>query len=614
MTNTIPGTSIGEAKQIDLDSIIERPPAGRSGLPTSLAGWLTTTDHKALGVAYAVTAFFFAAVGGLLSGIIRTELAEPGLQFVDEATYNQLFTIHGSVMVYLFAVPFGFALANYLVPLQIGAPDLAFPRLNAFSYWLYLIGGVLMLLGFVTDGGAASFGWFAYAPLSGASGSPGLGADLWIISVIATGTSGTLTAVNVVTTVVMLRAPGMTMFRLPILTWNLLLTSVMVLMAFPVLSGALILLLADRHLGAHLFEPTGGGSPILWQHLFWFFGHPEVYIVALPFFGVVTEIFPVFSRRPVFGYKGLVIATITIAAFSTSVWAHHMFVTGEVYLPFFAATSFMIAVPTGVKVFNWIFTMWGGSISFEPPMLFAVGFLVTFVGGGITGVILASPTLDFALSDSYFVVAHFHYVMGGTVVFAMFAAIYFWWPKVTGRMLSARLGRIQFWLLLLGFNVTFFSMHLAGLVGMPRRVADYEDFAGLQTFNLIATLGVPIVIASTIPFFIAVWKSLRGPRNAGADPWHANSLEWATSSPPPEHNFEWLPPIRSERPVFDFRWLNHDSVGATGEAEAWRHRQEHDENWFPLHPWIDTPENEPRGDVQSSPSTSSARDVPGDET
>ncbi len=603
VSTEIAGTGSDEAKQVDVDAIIGLPPAGRSGLPNSLAGWLTTTDHKALGVAYAVTAFMFAAVGGVLSGIMRTELARPGLQFVDESTYNQLFTMHGSVMVYLFAVPFGFALANYLVPLQIGAPDLAFPRLNAFAYWMYLIGGLTMLAGFLTDGGAAGFGWFAYAPLSGPIGSPGLGPDLWIVSIIVTGTSGTLTAVNVIATVVTMRTPGMTMFRLPILVWNILLTNIMVLLVFPVFSGALMLLLADRRLDTHFFDPVGGGSPILWQHLFWFFGHPEVYIVALPFFGVVTEIFPVFSRRPIFGYKGLIIATISISALSTSVWAHHMFVTGSVYLPFFATTSFLIAVPTGVKVFNWTFTMWGGSLSFDPPMLFAIGFLVTFVGGGLTGVMLASPTLDFALSDSYFLVAHFHYVMGGTVVFAVFAAIWFWWPKVTGRMLPAWLGHVQFWLLLIGFNMTFFVMHLAGLAGMPRRVADYEGFDTISRFNLISSLGLLVIVASTVPFFAAVVISLRGPRNAGADPWQANSLEWATSSPPPEHNFKWLPPIRSERPVFDLRWVNHPRVGATGVSDAWRHRQNHDEHWFPLHPWIDSAAEEPRGTTPPDLST-----------
>ena len=574
-----------ELRLVDVDEIVRTTTAGRrTGLPRTLTGWLTTTDHKAIGIAYAVTSLVFLAIGGALAGIIRTELARPGLQVVDESTYNSLFTIHGSVMVYLFAVPFGFALANYLVPLQIGAPDLAFPRLNALSYWLYLFGGITMLLGFLTDGGAAAFGWYAYPPLSGPIGSPGLGADLWVIAIILTGTSGTLSAVNVITTVSMMRAPGMTMFRMPILTWNLYLTSFMVLVAFPVLSGALVMLEADRRFGTHFFEPTDGGSPVLYQHLFWFFGHPEVYIVALPFFGVVTEILPVFARRPIFGYKGLVLATLAISALSTSVWAHHMFVTGEVVLEFFAATSFLIAVPTGVKVFNWIGTMWGGSISFEPPMLFSVGFLVTFIAGGLTGVMLASPTLDFHFNDTYFVVAHFHYVMGGTVVFALFAAIYFWWPKVTGRMLDRRLGAWHFWLLLVGFNLTFFVMHLLGRDGMPRRVADYEPTDDFELWNMISTIGMGVLVISTVPFLVNIVQSLRRPPTAGADPWHANSLEWATSSPPPEHNFAWLPPIRSERPVFDLRWINHDDVSAIGATQAWTDRQEHDSHWFPLHP------------------------------
>ncbi len=580
----------GDAELFEIDDFIgdghdEDGGAEHKGLPRTLVGWLTTTDHKAIGVAYAVTALVFLAIGGALAGVIRAELAQPGEQFIDEGFYNQVFTIHGSVMVFLFAVPFGFALANYLVPLQIGAPDLAFPRLNALSYWLYLFGGVIMLAGFLTDGGAAAFGWYGYPPLSGPVGSPGLGADLWIVALILTGTSGTLSAINIITTITMMRAPGMTMFRMPILSWNVFLTSFMVLVAFPVLSGALVMLEADRRFGTHFYDPGAGGSPILYQHLFWFFGHPEVYIVALPFFGVVTEIFPVFARRPVFGYKGLVLATITISALSTSVWAHHMFVTGAVVLPFFAATSFLIAVPTGVKVFNWIGTMWGGSISWEAPMLFSVGFLVTFVAGGVTGVILASPTLDFHLNDTYFVVAHFHYVMGGTVVFALFAAIYFWWPKVTGRMLDKRLGQWHFWLLVIGFNATFFVMHFLGRDGMPRRVADYQPTDDFELWNLIASLGFVVLVISTVPFLWNVIASFRKPMTAGPDPWHANSLEWATSSPPPVHNFTWLPPIRSERPVFDLRWMNHADVSAIGTTDAWKNRQDHDTRWVPLHPY-----------------------------
>jgi cytochrome c oxidase subunit 1 len=596
VTTTDPGPALGaddDRRLVTIDEVLEGREVHPGHLPRSITGWLTTTDHKALGVAYIVTSLLFLAIGGALAGLIRAELAEPGLQILDEQTYNGVFTIHGSVMVYLFAVPFGFGIANYLVPLQIGAPDLAFPRLNAFSYWLYLIGGLLMLVGFVTDGGAAAFGWFAYPPLSGAAGSPGLGADLWIISIILTGTSGTLTAVNIIATITMLRTPGMTLFRMPILTWNIFITNFMVLLAFPVLSGALLMLEADRQFGTHFFDPVDGGSPILWQHLFWFFGHPEVYIVALPFFGVVTEIFPVFSRRPVFGYKGLVLATLTIGALSTSVWAHHMFVTGDVEVSFFALTSLLIAVPTGVKVFNWLGTMWDGSLSFAAPMKFSLGFLITFVFGGITGVMLASPTLDFHLSDSYFVVAHFHYVMGGTVVFAVFGAIYFWWPKVTGRLLSERLGSWHFWLLMVGFNMTFLFMHLLGRDGMPRRVADYEPIAEFERWNFLASIGYVVLVASMVPFLVNVVRSLRRPPTVGADPWHAYSLEWATTSPPPDHNFAWLPPIRSERPVFDFRWINYDDVGAAGTTEAWEARQEHDGQWLPLHQWTPQPEREP---------------------
>ena len=594
-----------DRRLVEIDEFLGDPDAhGPRGLPRSIMGWLTTTDHKALGIAYIVTSMIFLLIGGVLAGIIRAELAEPGLQIVSAETYNSVFTIHGSVMVYLFAVPFGFGLANYLVPLQIGAPDLAFPRLNSFSYWLYLIGGAIMLLGFVSDGGAASFGWFAYPPLSGGGGTPGIGADMWIVSILLTGTSGTLTAINVIATVTMMRTPGMTLFRMPIMTWNLFITAFMVLLAFPVLSGALLMLEADRQFGTHFFDPVNGGSPILWQHLFWFFGHPEVYIVALPFFGVVTEIFPVFSRRPVFGYKGLVLATLSIGALSTSVWAHHMFVTGDIVLPFFALTSALIAVPTGVKVFNWLGTMWDGSLSFEAPMKFSIGFLVTFVGGGITGIVLASPTLDFHLTDSYFVVAHFHYVMGGTVIFAMFAAIYFWWPKVTGRMLSERLGTIHFWLLMIGFNMTFFFMHLLGRDGLPRRIADYRPVSNFELWNKVASLGFVVLVASFVPFFVSVVRSLRQPATVGADPWHANSLEWATASPPVEHNFTWLPPIRSERPVFDLRWINHEDIGAAATADAWAARQEHDEQWLPLHQWTGDPESEPTG--ESRPTERSA--------
>ena len=384
--------------------------------------WVTTTDHKVIGQLYLITSFVFFLIGGLMAMVMRAELARPGNQIVSNEQYNQLFTMHGTIMLLLFATPLFVGFANVIMPLQIGSPDVAFPRLNMFSYWLFLFGGLIAMAGFLTPDGAAAFGWFAYAPLNSEIYSPGVGADLWIMGLALSGFGTILGGVNFITTIFSMRAPGMTMFRMPIFTWNILLTSVLVLMAFPVLAAALLALEADRKFGAHIFDPANGGA-ILWQHLFWFFGHPEVYIIALPFFGIVSEVLPVFSRKPIFGYKGLVFATIAIAGLSVTVWAHHMFPTGAVLLPFFSFMTFLIAVPTGVKFFNWIGTMWRGSLTFETPMLWSIGFLVTFLFGGLTGMILASPPLDFPVSDSYFVVAHFHYVVFGTVVFAMFAGL-----------------------------------------------------------------------------------------------------------------------------------------------------------------------------------------------
>ncbi|HQD69406.1 MAG TPA: cbb3-type cytochrome c oxidase subunit I, partial [Ornithinibacter sp.] len=388
---------------------------------STVVKWVTTTDHKVIGNLYFITAFIWFIIGGLMALVIRAELMAPGLQVVDNPDqYNQMFTMHGTIMLLLFATPLFAGFANALMPLQIGAPDVAFPRLNMFAYWLYVFGGAIAAAGFLTPGGAAAFGWFAYAPLSDASFSPGLGGDLWVFGLALGGFGTILGAVNFITTILCMRAPGMTMFRMPIFTWTVLVTSILVLLIFPALAAALFALGADRRFGAHVFDPDNGGA-ILWQHIFWFFGHPEVYVIALPFFGIISEVLPVFSRKPIFGYKTLVYATIAIAALSVSVWAHHMYVTGQVLLPFFAIMTMLIAVPTGVKFFNWIGTMWGGKLSFDTPMLWSIGFLVTFLFGGLTGVILASPALDFQLSDSYFVVAHFHYVVFGTVVFAMFA-------------------------------------------------------------------------------------------------------------------------------------------------------------------------------------------------
>jgi cytochrome c oxidase subunit 1 len=487
--------------------------------------------------------------------LMRAELARPGLQILSAEQFNQLFTMHGSIMMFLFAPAAAFGFTNYIMPLQIGAPDMSFPRLNAFSYWLYLFGGTLVLCGFLLPEGAADFGWIAYTPLSDIIHSPSLGSDMWIVGLVTSGLGTILGGVNFVTTIITLRAPGMTMFRMPIFTWNMLVTSILVLMAFPVLAAAWLALMADRHFGAHIYDPSNGGA-ILYQHLFWFFGHPEVYIVAIPFFGIITEVIPVFSRKPVFGYKGLVFATISIGALSMTVWAHHMFVTGAVLLPFFAFMSFLIAVPTGVKFFNWIGTMWRGQLTFETPMLFCVGFLVTFLLGGVTGVMLASPPIDFHVSDTYFVVAHFHYVLFGTVVFAFFAGIYFWFPKITGRMMDDRLGKVHFWTLFVGFHTTFLVQHWLGDEGMPRRIADYRAADGFTTLNTISSIGAFVLGASTLPFLYNLVTSYRTGRKAiGDDPWgFGNSLEWATSCPPPRHNFVTMPRIRSERPAFDLHY------------------------------------------------------------
>jgi cytochrome c oxidase subunit 1 len=520
-----------------------------------LLRWLTTTDHKLIGLSYMVTALVAFLVAGAFAELIRIELAEPGRQVLSTERFNQLFTLHGSLMLYVFAVPFFFGLANYLVPLQIGAPDMAFPRLNALSYWLYLGGALLMVAGLATAGGAADFGWFAYVPLSDAVHAPGVGGDLWILAIVLTGTSGILTAVNLVTTVVMLRAPGMTFFRMPMFTWDMLVTSILVLMAFPVLTAALAMLFAERRLDAHLFDVSAGGAPILWQHLFWWFGHPEVYIAILPAFGIVTEVFPVFSRKPVFGYRGLVLATLAIAGLSLGVWAHHMFTTGAVLLPFFSLMTFLIAVPTGVKFFNWIGTMWRGSLTFESPMLFALGFLFLFLMGGLTGPMLAATPVDFAVSDTYFVVAHFHYVLFGGSVMGGYAALYYWFPKFSGRRLSEGLAHWHFWLTMAGMNLAFFPMHLAGLRGMPRRVADFSPDAGLSFLNRLSTAGALLLGLSIVPLVWNLVVSLRRGPEAGDDPWGGHTLEWATTSPPPEFNFTSLPPIRSERPVFDLHHI-----------------------------------------------------------
>ncbi|HBX80361.1 MAG: cytochrome c oxidase subunit I [Propionibacteriaceae bacterium] len=527
--------------------------------------YLTTTDHKVIARMYIWTAMSFFAFGGVLALAIRAELVLPGLQFLDRETFNEFFTMHGTIMLLMFATPMFAAFANAIMPIQIGAPDVAFPRLNMMSYWLFLFGSLMACSGFLTPGGAASFGWFAYVPLSDAINSPGVGGDLWLMGLYMLGLSSILGAVNFITTIVTMRAPGMTMFRMPIFSWNILVTSIMILIAFPILAAGLLVLESDRRLGTHIFDAATGGA-VLWQHLFWFFGHPEVYIIALPFFGIITEILPVFSRKPVFGYIGLVAATLAIGALSIAVWAHHMFVTGAVNLPFFSFMTFTIAVPTGVKFFNWIGTMWGGSVSMDAPMLWALGFLTTFLFGGLTGIMLASPPLDFQLSDTYFVVAHFHYVLFGTVVFSVFAGLFFWWPKLYGRRLNEFWGKVQFWLLFVGFHTTFLVQHWLGVEGMQRRIADYLPQEGFTFLNQLSTFGAFLLGVSFLPFMWNLWISRNAPKITVNDPWGwGRSLEWATSCPPPRHNFTSLPRIRSNSPAFD---VSHPELGALAGAKS----------------------------------------------
>ena len=552
MTTTAPRPSVTETPQG-----LSNATVARKG--NVFVEWITTTDHKKIGYLYLITSFLYFLLGGVMALVIRAQLFAPGLEIVaTKEQYNQLFTMHGTIMLLMFATPLFAGFANVLMPLQIGSPDVAFPRLNALAYWFFSFGSLIAVAGFLTPQGAASFGWFAYTPLSSQTFSPGLGGNLWVFGLGLSGFGTIVGAVNFITTIITMRVPGMTMWRMPIFTWNTLVTSILVLLAFPVLAAAMLALGSDRVFGSHVYDAANGGA-ILWQHLFWFFGHPEVYIIALPFFGIVSEIFPVFSRKPIFGYKTLVYATIAIAALSMTVWAHHMYVTGSVLLPFFALMTMLIAVPTGVKIFNWLGTMWRGSVTFETPIVFALGFLISFVFGGLTGVILASPPLDFHVSDSYFVVAHFHYVVFGTVVFAMFAGFYFWWPKFTGKMLNESLGHVHFWILFVGFHMTFLIQHWLGVMGMPRRYATYLPEDGFTWMNQLSTVGSVLLALSMIPFLLNVYLTARnGQKVTVNDPWgYGRSLEWATSCPPPRHNFTSIPRIRSESPAFD---LNHPEV------------------------------------------------------
>jgi cytochrome c oxidase subunit 1 len=521
---------------------------------STLLTWLSTVDHKRIGILYLVTSLVFFALGGLESLLIRTQLWAPRAAVIDPEVFNQVFTMHGTTMIFLVVMPMLIGFGNYLVPLMIGARDMAFPRLNALSYWLFFFGGALLYFSFFA-GHAPDVGWFAYAPLTGQAFSRDLGTDYWILGLLVSGI-GTLGAgINLISTILAMRAPGMTIGKMPLFVWMMLFDAVLILFAFPPLTAAQAMLLLDRNIGTHFFDPSGGGSVLLWQHLFWFFGHPEVYIMVLPAFGIVSEIVPVFSRKVIFGYESVAAATVAIAFISMGVWAHHMFAVGmNRWLDaFFSGASFLIAVPTGIKIFNWIATMYGGRLRFDTPMLFIFGFLSMFVIGGLTGVMLAAVPVDLQVTDSYFVVAHFHYVLFGGSLFAIMGGFYYWFPKMSGRMLSERLGRWHFALMLIGFNLTFAPMHIAGILGMPRRVYTYAADAGWTIWNRIATVGAFVLLIAFALFFINLLLSSRRGRPAGDDPWDAWTLEWATSSPPASYNFERIPKVRSRRPLWDMK-------------------------------------------------------------
>jgi cytochrome c oxidase subunit I len=514
--------------------------------------WVATVDHKRIGVLYLVTALFFFAIGGVEALLIRIQLAQPNLHFLSPDAYNQIFTMHGTTMIFLVVMPTLVGFANYLVPLMIGARDMAFPRLNALSYWLFPFGGLLLHFSLLA-GGAPAAGWFSYAPLSETPYSSTPGTDYWILALLVLGIGSVGGAINIIATVITLRVPGLTIRRLPLFVWMTFVTAILITLALPVLNGALVMLLVDRRLDAHFFQATGGGSAILWEHLFWTFGHPEVYIMALPAFGMISEIIPVFSRKPIFGYGFVAASTVAIAILSFGVWAHHMFAVGMGHRAdlAFAIGSMAIAVPTGVKIFNWIATMWGGAIRFTTSMMFAIAFLLEFVVGGLSGITFAAAPIDWQVTDTYYLVAHFHYVLFGGTAFAVFAAIYYWFPKMSGRLLDERWGRAHFWLTVVGFNLTFFVQHFLGIMGMPRRVFTYPDLPGWGALNMASTVGAFIMAASVLLFVANILWSLRKGAVAGDNPWDAWTLEWATTSPPHPHNFERVPPVRGRRPLWD---------------------------------------------------------------
>ena len=514
--------------------------------------WLSTVDHKRIGILYMLTALVFFVIGGIEAMFIRLQLAVPNSTLLHPETYNMLFTMHGTTMIFLVAMPVLFGLANYVVPLQIGARDMAFPRLNAFGFWLVPLGGILLHFSFLA-GGAPAVGWFAYAPLSETPYSSQLGVDYWALALLVLGIGSVSTSINLLVTVLTQRAPHMTLRRLPLFSWMIFVNSFLVILALPVLNAGLVMLLIDRRLDTHFFLPPGGGSAIMWQHIFWAFGHPEVYIVAIPAFGILSEVIPVFSRKPIFGYEFVAGSTVAIAFLSLLVWAHHMFTVGLGHAVdlFFVASSLLIAIPTGVKVLAWSATMVGGRIRLDTPMLFCIAALVQFLVAGLTGVSHAVAALDWQTKNSYYLVAHFHFVFVGLIVFAILGALHYWFPKMSGRMLSERLGKWTFWLMTIGFNLTFIIQHVLGLAGMPRRVYTYPDLPGWGWMNMVSTVGAFFMAAAALLFVWNLAASLLHGKVAGDNPWNAWTLEWAATSPPPHENFHELPPIRSRRPLWD---------------------------------------------------------------
>ncbi len=536
--------------------------------PTGVWSWITTIDHKRIGILYGVTAFIMFLTGGLEALYIRLQLARPGQEFVTAETFNQLFTMHGTTMIFLAIMPMGAAFFNFIIPLQIGARDVAFPRLNAFSYWTFLAGALMLKLSWFL-GGAPNAGWFGYAPITGAAYSPGQGIDFWILSLQILGIASLAAAFNFIVTIVNMRAPGLSLMRLPLFTWMTLVTSILLVLAFPVITVALIELMFDRFFGTNFFVPTAGANPLLWQHLFWIFGHPEVYILILPAMGIVSEIVPTFSKKPLFGYPVVVLSGVIIGFMGWMVWSHHMFTVGlgPIANSVFALTTMAIAVPTGVKIFNWIGTIWGGSVEMKTPMLFSIGFVALFIVGGLSGVMHSSAASDAQQQDTYFIIAHIHYVLFGGSIVALLGGVYYWYPKVTGRLMDETVGKINFWLMFIGMNIAFFPMHFLGLDGMPRRIYTYDPDMGWNLWNMVSSIGALLVALSVLVFMVNAIRSYKKGEVAGADPWDARTLEWSIPSPPPEYNFAQIPTVHDRDAFWAQKRAGVRAVPVAGGSE-----------------------------------------------